>query len=211
MNNFIQEMVNLHKVNWEELFPNINRPDITSNPYLFIERGLSFPKNAVQTYKINELSPLIEWLENNKPKSERTSLVHGDYHMNNVIKTPEGALFVIDWADIKIGDFRRDLGFAIVTTSSAGEDVSESFTNLYQTLSGYNVENIEYFMILSCLGNILRCYSAIVNPEITGENETTKHMFLVAYKSYTQYLVTIVAKITGIKLSILQNALNHPE
>ena len=63
-------------------------------------------------------------------------------------------------------------------------------------------------MVLSSLGNILRCYSAIKIPEKTHENETTKHMFLVEYKTYTQYLVTIVDRFTGIQLATLQNELN---
>ena len=126
--------------------------------------------------------------------------------MNNVIITPEKEIFVIDWADIKIGDFRHDLGFAIVTTSSAGEDVKEAFLDLYEKISGVKVSNIEYFMILSILHNILRCYSAILNPTITGETETTKKMFLVHYKNYVQYLVKITQKITSIYLKTLDNA-----
>ena len=43
---------------------------------------------------------------------------------------------------------------------------------------------------------------------MTHENETTKHMFLVEYKTYTQYLVTIVDRFTGIQLATLQNELN---
>lgn len=64
-------------------------------------------------------------------------------------------------------------------------------------------------MILSILHNIVRCYSAIINPEITGETETTKKMFLVHYKNYVQYLVNITKEITGIYLTILDNALKN--
>ena len=63
-------------------------------------------------------------------------------------------------------------------------------------------------MILSILYNLLRCYSVTLNPQITNEKETTKHMFMVRYKNYTMHLVKLVKEITGIKLSALEKALS---
>ncbi|MHA1992822.1 MAG: hypothetical protein ACXACX_16655, partial [Candidatus Hodarchaeales archaeon] len=68
------------------------------------------------------------------------------------------------------------------------------------------VNNIDYFMILSALYNLLRCYSALTNPEITNENEITKNMFMNVLKSYVQYVVNLVRKITGIQLKTLKEA-----
>jgi aminoglycoside phosphotransferase (APT) family kinase protein len=210
MTRFIKEMVSLHMLEWRSLFPRTDRAhrDISSNPYFFVERVLQRPKAMINKYHIDELRPLIDWLDTDKQKCEIPVLLHGDYHMNNIILTPKGDLVVIDWADIKVGDYRYDLGFSIVTTSSAGSDVTETFTKLYESLSGKQVKNISYFMVLSSLGNILRCYSAIINPEITNENETTKNMFLVEYYNYTKYLVTMVERSTGIHLTTIQNELN---
>ena len=87
------------------------------------------------------------------------------------------------------------------------EDIQKKFIELYQYFSGEEVNDIEYFMILSILHNLLRCYSALINPEITNETELTKSMFLVAYRTYTQYLVKITEIITGVHLKTLDNAL----
>ncbi|OLS27099.1 MAG: Stress response kinase A [Candidatus Heimdallarchaeota archaeon LC_3] len=203
---FIQELVNLHSIKWKNQFPEVQKPDIKNNAYSFVEQIISFPKEMIIKYNVIELKPLIEWLEKNKEKTENLSLLHGDYHMNNVIATPEGKLVIIDWANLMVGDYRHDLGFAIVATSSAGEDVLEHFKNLYQKISGREVKNIYYFMVLSVLHNLLRCYSALTNPKITNENEITKNMFMNVYKNYTQYLVKIVKEITGIKLKTLEEA-----
>ena len=127
--------------------------------------------------------------------------------MNNVMITPKKELVVIDWADIKLGDFRHDLAFAIVATSSAGNDVLDTFTKLYQEYSESQVTDIEYFMVLSVLHNILHCYSVLFHPHITGETKLTKKMFFNTYHTYTTYLTTIVKQITGIQLSALEKAL----
>ena len=208
---FIQEMVNIHKYDWKINFidqSSFKIPDIESNPYIYIDNLIKYPKKMIKLHSLNELSPLIDWLEKNKVKSENLSLLHGDFHMNNIIMTPQKRLVVIDWADIKIGDFRHDLAFAIVATSSAGLDVSDTFTNLYRTSSNNKVNHIDYYMILSILHNLLRCYSALLDPQILGETETTKKMFLESYKSYTEYLTQIVKRITGIQLTTLEKALS---
>ncbi len=208
---FIREMVHIHNYDWRNELNNsfsFNILDIKSNPYVYVYNLISFPKRMTSLHNINDLKPLIDWLDDNKVKTENLSLLHGDYHMNNVIITPQKKLVVIDWADIKLGDFRHDLAFAIVATSSAGTDVQETFVDLYQTYSDLQVTNIEYFLILSILHNLLRCYSALLNPQITGETEITKKMFLTTYRSYTTYLAKIVKNITGLRLPILEEALS---
>ena len=208
LTSFIQELIKIHNFNWKDQFPDVRKPDIENNPYSFVEQVINYPKEMIIKHNVSELKPLIEWLEKNKEKTENLSLLHGDYHMNNVIATPEGKLVIIDWANIIAGDYRHDLGFAIVATSSGGENVLEHFKNLYQKISGREVKNIEYFMVLSILHNLLRCYSALTNPQITNENETTKKMFMNVYKNYTQYLVKIVKEISGIQLKTLEEAVS---
>jgi aminoglycoside phosphotransferase (APT) family kinase protein len=206
---FIQEMVNIHRYDWASVFidsSSIAIPNIESNPFIYVDNLIKYPKEMIDIHDINDLKPLVYWLEINKIKTEKLSLLHGDYHMNNIIITPQKKLVVLDWADLKIGDFRHDLAFAIVATSSAGVDVMDIFTGLYQKCSNFKVINIEYYMILSILYNLLRCYSALINPQITGETETTKETFLTTYNAYTEYLTKIVKRIAGVSLPILEEA-----
>ena len=208
LSDFIQVLVDIHKFNWRNNFHYLQKPDLESNPYILVDNLISFPRKMIMENKIIELSHLIEWLEKNKVRSEKLSLLHGDYHMNNIMVTPNGKIVVIDWANIKLGDFRHDLGFTIVAASSSGEDASKKFIELYQSFSGKKVNDIEYFMILSALHNLLRCYSVLINPRITDETEYTRKMFLETYQPYTRYLVKITENVTGIYLRTLDNALN---
>ncbi|MHA1993256.1 MAG: phosphotransferase family protein [Candidatus Hodarchaeales archaeon] len=207
---FIQELVNIHSYDWKSGFTDkflLKIPDIENDPYDYINKLVNYPQRMINLHNINDLKPLIGWLKNNKVKTDKLSLLHGDYHMNNVIITPQKNLIVIDWADLKIGDFRHDLAFAILATSSAGLDVSDSFISLYQNISNFEVRDIEYYMILAILHNLLRCYSALHAPPLLGETETTEKMFFETYKSYTKYLTRIVKRITGINLTMLEEAL----
>jgi len=49
-----------------------------------------------------------------RPTSERTSLVHGDFRLGNMIVGPDGLRAVIDWELAHVGDPMEDLGWLCV-------------------------------------------------------------------------------------------------
>jgi aminoglycoside phosphotransferase (APT) family kinase protein len=67
---------------------------------------------------VDDRSPVFEkafeWLEANRPARSRTSLVHGDLRMGNVIVDEEGLAAVIDWEFIHRGDPLEDLAWFCV-------------------------------------------------------------------------------------------------
>lgn len=107
---------------------------------------------------------------------------------------------IIDWGAATIGDYRLNLGFSNAATSSTGLDVKKKFTTFYREFTNQDFINIEYFMIISVLHNLIRLYSILINYQITNENEKTVQIFMVDYKEYSKYLVAIVKEISRIKL-----------
>jgi aminoglycoside phosphotransferase (APT) family kinase protein len=69
---------------------------------------------ASKTADVAQMSKLIEWLPANIPEDEATSLVHGDYRLDNLIFHPSEsrALAVIDWELSTIGHPLCDLAYA---------------------------------------------------------------------------------------------------
>ncbi|MHA2253657.1 MAG: phosphotransferase family protein [Candidatus Kariarchaeaceae archaeon] len=201
---FIGEMVKLHGKNWKEMGLDMKEPDLNEDPFIFIKNQLQHPKELILQYHLEELYPLIEWLEKNMVPSEKLCILHGDFHPNNLIITPEDKLYTIDWSNICLGDIRFEIGFSIVSVDSAGYKLKQAHIDIYESLTDQKIENIEYFMILSHLFNLLRMYSGIINPEITNEDETTKKLFFEELSYYVNYLVLIVKEITGVSLPSLE-------
>src|SRR5690606_36396285 len=54
---------------------------------------------ASETRPIDAMERLIAWLPDNVPDGDETALVHGDYHLNNMIFHPQEprVLAVLDW------------------------------------------------------------------------------------------------------------------
>jgi aminoglycoside phosphotransferase (APT) family kinase protein len=68
---------------------------------------------ASETEKIEAMDRLIEWLPAHIPPGERTSIVHGDYRLDNMIFHPTAprVLAVLDWELATLGDPMADLAY----------------------------------------------------------------------------------------------------
>lgn len=55
---------------------------------------------------------LASWLEDNRPRPGRTGILHGDYHLANVMFRPDGPEIaaIVDWEMATLGDPLLDLG-----------------------------------------------------------------------------------------------------
>jgi aminoglycoside phosphotransferase (APT) family kinase protein len=65
-----------------------------------------------QTDPLPEMEQLIEWLPATLPQQARTSIVHGDYRIDNVVFTDGGRLSaVLDWELATLGDPIADFSY----------------------------------------------------------------------------------------------------
>ncbi|HUL96841.1 MAG TPA: phosphotransferase [Usitatibacter sp.] len=72
---------------------------------------------ASETEKIDAMDRLIEWLPGNIPPGEDTSIVHGDYRIDNVIYHPTEPriLAVLDWELSTLGHPLADFAYHCMT------------------------------------------------------------------------------------------------
>ncbi|MGE0151497.1 MAG: phosphotransferase family protein [Reyranellaceae bacterium] len=72
---------------------------------------------ASETERIEEMEKLLEWLPANAPQVEATTIVHGDYRLDNVIFHPSEprVLAVIDWEISTLGDPLADFSYVMMT------------------------------------------------------------------------------------------------
>lgn len=110
------------------------------------------------------------WLEENMPSSWQPGLIHGDFHLANVLVHPtEGRLAaVVDWELATIGDPLLDLAHLLNTWPSTGSTSAvagptpglptpDELTTRYADVSGRDLSDLLWFRVLGCyrLGIIL--------------------------------------------------------
>lgn len=119
---------------------------------------------ASETQDIPEMNRLIEWLPRTVPQQERTSIVHGDYRLDNLIFHPQESkvIAVLDWELSTLGDPLADLTYFLMNWSMAPEGRSgingldlnalgipsvEDVANYYCKLTGRDgLPNLDWYL-----------------------------------------------------------------
>jgi aminoglycoside phosphotransferase (APT) family kinase protein len=83
---------------------------------------------------------LAVWLEENRPDTQRDSVIHGDYRAGNLMFAPDGpprVTAVLDWEMATLGDPLADLGYLTATYADADEPFTPMELTPVTRLPGY--------------------------------------------------------------------------
>jgi len=123
---------------------------------------------ASETQEIKSMQSLIEWLPNNIPGKDETSIVHGDYRIDNMVLHPTETqvLAVLDWELSTLGHpladftyhlmqwFMPDVANGAGTQSLSNADLNalgipsaDEYIRMYCEQTNRNeIENIDYYL-----------------------------------------------------------------
>ncbi|MGB7385074.1 MAG: phosphotransferase family protein, partial [Rhodococcus sp. (in: high G+C Gram-positive bacteria)] len=128
-------LANIHRVDLD----NVGLADLASHkPYA--QRQLkrwTTQWQQSQSREVPAIDALTERLAGNIPVQSEVRLVHGDFHLNNVITSPsDGSIVaVIDWELCTLGDPLADLGGLLAYWPEASDPVAGPF--MASTLPGF--------------------------------------------------------------------------
>lgn len=154
---FCELFICLHSIDLRRVFPDgvsINLGD----PYSFVDRKLGAMQRVIERFQRTELSPVLHWLQARRDTvpCERNSVLHLDYHPDNIIVRENGSAAVIDWGSCVIGDPRSDLAWTLMLTSTYMDSaMRDAIITTYEGLSAKRIRNIEYFEVLAVLRRLL--------------------------------------------------------
>ena len=146
-------------------------------PEGFLERQVPHWRKQLDSYAKHEGWPgpqslpgveaVGDWLEANRPQSFTPGLMHGDYHLKNVMYRYDGPQIaaVVDWELATLGDPLVDLGWLLATWRGPGGDAStttiivepwEGFPEAselvarYGEATGRDLSAVNWYAILGC-------------------------------------------------------------
>jgi aminoglycoside phosphotransferase (APT) family kinase protein len=156
----------------------LHRIDTTSVPGLTVEDQIHRYRVAMDT--VGEPHPVFEaafrWLEQNKPASTGTSVVHGDFRLGNVMVNGNGLAAILDWELAHLGDPMEDLGWLCVRAwrfggahPAAGLGSYEELFDAYEAESGIrpDFDVVRWWEILGTLKWGIICISQ-ANTHLSG-------------------------------------------
>ena len=148
----------------------------------FLERQVGRWKKQLASYaeyegwagpgEIEGVDRVGDWLDAHRPATFQPGLIHGDYHLANVLYRPDGPELaaIVDWELTTIGDPLLDLGWVLATwpldgaekTSTSvtpwdGFPTAEELVARYAGQTTRDMSAISWYAVLACykLGIIL--------------------------------------------------------
>jgi aminoglycoside phosphotransferase (APT) family kinase protein len=139
-------------------------------PAGYLERQLCRFRSLLEanaTRPLPDLEAVAEWLAANLPESPRTTFVHGDFRLGNLLFTPSPRVAaVLDWEMATVGDPLADLGYLTAMWAEPGDAenpmlalsrVTRSpefpgraeLTRAYEEASGDQVEHLGWYQVLA--------------------------------------------------------------
>jgi aminoglycoside phosphotransferase (APT) family kinase protein len=127
----------------------------------------------------------IRWLKANAENNycPQYSLVHGDYHPDNVCMTTDSRVIVLDWDSIEIGDPALDVGYAYhfvkffsdSRNPSSAEKTAERFISEYmRNFKGDINPRLDFYKMVGILGTSIYYSSGLSNPVYAYKNHRRK-------------------------------------
>lgn len=112
---FIALFRRLHTLDWRSYVPDAEIVSPPEQPYFHFDQKLVQYSQALEQAGLDVFDPVMDWLRENRVGAacNRASVVHMDFHHNNILENEDGKLYVIDWTAADISDYRFDLGWTL--------------------------------------------------------------------------------------------------
>ena len=141
---WLETFIELHNIDFKKIGLN----DL-GKPNGYVDRQIKNWGNQylkAKTDEIKEAEKIINWLEKNKPKKYRHTLIHNDYKYDNVVfsnNSWDKIKSVLDWEMCTIGDPLMDLGTSLAYwTMDSDHQIIKEILN-YPTVKPGNPSRME--------------------------------------------------------------------
>lgn len=199
---WVQILAHIHTVDWKGLgLSALGVPETGTDA---ARREIEKWERVINKDKLEPQPILTEallWLKNNKPGTERITLVHGDFKQDNFLFENEKITAFLDWEMSHLGDPMEDLGWACQalyrqdTPLICGLLPREEFYRLYEELSGIKVDKRSVFFY-EVFANVKMAAICLTGARSLSD-EKTHNMLVVLAAVLVPTLENYVANLLG--------------
>jgi aminoglycoside phosphotransferase (APT) family kinase protein len=203
LRDFVALFRDLHTLDWRPYVENPDQIAPPNQPYYHFDRKLDLFSQYLEQSGLTALDQVMAWLANHRELAacDRASVVHQDFHPNNILEDREGNLFVVDWTSAEVSDYRFDLAWTLALTLAYGGNTRrEMVLAEYERQMGANVPGLEVFEVIAFVRRIgSAMISMLVGAEKMGMRPEAAEVMRrdrVAFERLFQRLTAI----TGLEL-----------
>jgi aminoglycoside phosphotransferase (APT) family kinase protein len=177
-----QQLALIHNMNLSSLDFSLPRPPENKSA---AQDTIEQMWEILDTLKVN--NPVWEWTlrwaQNHLPKAPRTTFIHGDFRLGNVLVDSDGLTAVIDWEFAHVGDPNEELGYICMRDwrfgngklHFAGISDRETFLHYYEQYSKTKVDRyaVDWWEIMGNIRWGIICLSQ-ANRHLSGQEPSVE-------------------------------------
>jgi aminoglycoside phosphotransferase (APT) family kinase protein len=184
---------------------------LENEPLSLLERLIAHYRALYTKYQLNSFLEVTDWLTVHKHEiNVQPALVHQDFHANNVLLCSNDQLYVIDWTQFAISDFRVDLCWTVLIMGDLGNpEWGRQILHAYTTHRNSSLDQLEYFQVMVYMKLLASTVIAFTfGPQEVGLRSDAVRLTraqLTVYKQLAQRL----RHMTGLTIPELLNVLER--
>ncbi|KXK52366.1 MAG: Phosphotransferase enzyme family protein [Chloroflexi bacterium OLB13] len=193
---FVGLLVDLHERGPQVLVKTLS----AMTPLALINREIHVMRGLADKRRQAEFLPVIDWLYANRDRVPCTQPVvtHRNYHPWNVLMTPAGVPYVIDWA-WQISDARFDVASTLQSLEREGlGDLRDDVLAEYERVTGGPVAELAYFEVVAAVRWLMSVSHEArqrLNSDKAGHSP-----FMLSMREPAAAATALIAAVTGINL-----------
>ena len=199
---FCKMFVDLHSLPWRSFF----NKSLDKDPYIWTNFFIKKAKTFIDTFEKSEFNPVLDWIEARVLDVPNTlSLTHGDYHPDNVLVQNDAA-FIIDWGGVEVSDFRMDVAWTLLLTSTHGNpELRRMILSEYERIGGRKIEHIKYFDVLACLKRLFSISVSLTDGAAKLGMRPGAEAMMRKHANHIKEVYQLLRKRTGISIPEIEH------
>ncbi len=163
-------------------------------------------EDAVHRFGLTDFRSLLQWFNGTSPTTVAPSVLHNDFHPENIIVPHGGSgLVIIDWSHAGIGDPRTDLAWSAFWTGvMSGRRARSELVTAYGELSGGEIPDLEYFEALTLGARLLTIATWLQGSVEPPVPKITREAIRGQYKPTVLTVYHRLEAITGVRIPELE-------
>lgn len=158
LRDFVSLFRRLHTLAWQ---PFLDHEEGASSggedPFFYFDREMAFYEPYISLPEMSGFREVLKWVfaQRERVPCRRGSVIHQDYHPDNILEDEQGALVVIDWTGAKISDYRFDMAWTLTLMLCYGGQVRRRLVlDEYERQMGGVVPSLDVFEAVAIVRRI---------------------------------------------------------
>jgi aminoglycoside phosphotransferase (APT) family kinase protein len=202
--------VHLHSLDWRLFAEDLSIYE-TDDPNAIMDKWFMKVERYLRNFNKGEFDTALDWLKERSSDITfgRLSVIHYDYHPRNILVQNDGRAFVIDWTNIDIADFRLDLGWTILLTSTYENPESrEIVLKGYEQIAGFKIKHMEYFEAAAAFRRLLSMAISLSDgADKLGMRPGTGEM-IKGNVNHMKNVYSVLHEITGVSIPEIEKLIS---